>query len=65
MNTQTTHEQELQRCKTFICENFLQMPKPRSVFVYSLFFGGGTFTDEKVIREALKQITPEQLQKKD
>jgi hypothetical protein len=63
--TRNTHTQEVERCRTFICENFLQMPSPRSVSVYSLFFGGGTFTDEKVIKEALKQITPEQLYKRD
>lgn len=55
---------EIQRCKDFIKDNFLQMPTPRSVAVYSLFFSGGTFTDENIIKEALKDITPEQLYKR-
>jgi hypothetical protein len=55
---------EIQRCKEFIKDNFLQMPTPKSVSVYSLFFSGGTFTDENVIKEALKDITPEQLYKR-
>jgi len=55
---------EIQRCKEFIKDNFLQIPTPRSVSVYSLFFSGGTFTDENVIKEALKDITPEQLYKR-
>ena len=55
---------EIERCKQFIKDNFLQMPTPRSVSVYSLFFSGGTFTDENVIKEALKDITPEQLYKR-
>jgi hypothetical protein len=55
---------EIQRCKEFIKDNFLQMPTPRSVSVYSLFFSGGTFTDENIIKEALKDITPEQLYKR-
>jgi hypothetical protein len=40
------------------------MPTPKSVSVYSLFFSGGTFTDENIIKEALKDITPEQLYKR-
>jgi hypothetical protein len=63
-NTQTNFENEVTRCKKFICNNFLQMPSPRSVSVYSLFFSGGTFTDEEVIKKALLQITPEQLYKR-
>jgi hypothetical protein len=55
---------EIQRCKEFIKDNFLQMPTPKSVSVYSLFFSGGTFTDENVIKAALKDITPEQLYKR-
>jgi hypothetical protein len=55
---------EIQRCKEFIKDNFLQMPTPKSVSVYSLFFSGGTFTDENIIKEALKNITPEQLYKR-
>lgn len=55
---------EIERCKDFIKDNFLQMPTPRSVAVYSLFFSGGTFTDENIIKEALKDITPEQLYKR-
>jgi hypothetical protein len=55
---------EIQRCKEFIKDNFLQMPTPKSVSVYSLFFSGGTFTDENIIKEALKDITPEQLYKR-
>ncbi len=55
---------EIQRCKEFIKDNFLQMPTPKSVSIYSLFFSGGTFTDENVIKEALKDITPEQLYKR-
>jgi hypothetical protein len=55
---------EIQRCKEFIKDNFLQMPTPKSVSLYSLFFSGGTFTDENIIKEALKDITPEQLYKR-
>jgi hypothetical protein len=55
---------EIQRCKEFIKDNFLQMPTPKSVSVYSLFFSGGTFTDENIIKEALKDLTPEQLYKR-
>jgi hypothetical protein len=55
---------EIQRCKEFIKDNFLQMPTPKSVSVYSLFFSGGTFTDENIIKEALKDINPEQLYKR-
>jgi hypothetical protein len=55
---------EIQRCKEFIKDNFLQMPTPKSVSIYSLFFSGGTFTDENIIKEALKDITPEQLYKR-
>lgn len=55
---------EIERCKQFIKDNFLQMPTPRSVSTYSLFFSGGTFTDENIIKEALKDITPEQLYKR-
>ena len=55
---------EIQRCKEFIKDNFLQMPTPKSVSVYSLFFSGGTFTDENVIKAALKDITPEHLYKR-
>lgn len=55
---------EIQRCKEFIKDNFLQIPTPKSVSVYSLFFSGGTFTDENIIKEALKDITPEQLYKR-
>jgi hypothetical protein len=55
---------EIQRCKEFIKDNFLQIPTPRSVSVYSLFFSGGTFTDENIIKEALKDLTPEQLYKR-
>ena len=57
-------EQEVKRCKQFICENFLQMPSVRSVSVYSLFFNGGTFTDEEVIKKALTETTPEELYKR-
>lgn len=55
---------EIERCKQFIKDNFLQMPTTKSVSVYSLFFSGGTFTDENIIKEALKDITPEQLYKR-
>ena len=55
---------EVQRCKEFIKDNFLKMPTPKSVSVYSLFFSGGTFTDQNIIKEALKDITPEQLYKR-
>jgi hypothetical protein len=55
---------EIERCKNFIKENFLKMPTPKSVSIYSLFFSGGTFTDEKLIKEALKDITPDQLYKR-
>jgi hypothetical protein len=56
--------QEIERCKQFIKDNFLQIPTPRSVSVYSLFFSGGTFTDENIIKEALKDIKPDQLYKR-
>jgi hypothetical protein len=56
---------ELKRCENFIKENFLQMPNVKSVILYSLFFDGGTFTDEDIIKEALKNIKPEQLYKRD
>lgn len=55
---------EIERCKNFIKENFLKIPTPKSVTMYSLFFSGGTFTDEDIIKEALKDITPDQLYKR-
>jgi hypothetical protein len=55
---------EVERCKNFIKENFLQIPTPKSVSIYSLFFSGGTFTDEELIKEALKDIKPDQLYKR-
>ena len=55
---------EIERCKNFIKENFLKTPTPRSVAMYSLFFSGGTFTDEDIIKEALRDITPDQLYKR-
>ena len=64
MNTQTKVNQEVKRCEEFIKDNFLQMPTPKSVILYSLFFNGGTFTDEQVIKEALKNVSPEQLYKR-
>jgi hypothetical protein len=63
MNT-NTNTNEIERCKEFIKDNFLQMPTIKSVIMYSLFFNGGTFTDKEVIEEALKDIKPEQLYKR-
>lgn len=58
---QTNTQQEIIRCENFIKDNFLQMPTVKSVTIYSLFFSGGTFTDEEIIKQALKNITPDQL----
>tara|TARA_R110000868_G_scaffold400868_1_gene675582 strand:+ start:478 stop:693 length:216 start_codon:yes stop_codon:yes gene_type:complete len=55
---------EIERCENFIKDNFLQMPSVKSVSIYSLFFSGGTFTDEEVIKQALKNVMPSQLYKR-
>ena len=58
------NQNEIKRCEDFIKDNFLQMPSVKSVSIYSLFFSGGTFTDEEVIKQALRNVTPDQLYKR-
>ncbi len=47
---------ELERCKEFIRANFNGTPSINEVMIKSLFFIGGTFTDKKVISQAIKTI---------
>ncbi len=55
---------EITRCEEFIKNNFLQMPTVKSVMLYSLFFNEGTYTNEEIIKQALKNINPEELYKR-
>jgi len=61
---QTNKQYEIIRCEKFIKDNFLQMTSINGVKIYSLFFSEGTFTDEQIIKEALKNVKPEQLFKR-
>ena len=46
---------ELERCKKFIESNFNKKPTIAKVSIYSLAKIGGTFTDHKIIKAAIKQ----------
>jgi hypothetical protein len=48
--------QEIERCKKFIESNFNKKPTSTKVSIYSLAKIGGTFTDHKIIKAAIKQI---------
>jgi hypothetical protein len=48
---------EIERCKEFIRDNFNNIPSINEVMLKSLFFSGGTFTDKKIISQAIKTIT--------
>jgi hypothetical protein len=61
---QIDKQHEIKRCEDFIKDNFLQMPSVNGVKIYSLFFNGGTFTDEEIIKEALNNVKPSQLFKR-
>jgi hypothetical protein len=57
--------ESVEKCKSFIRENFLQMPTVKSVSIYSLFINDyGTFTDTEVIKQALSEVKENELFKR-
>jgi uncharacterized protein YneF (UPF0154 family) len=47
---------EIKKCEKFIKDNFINIPSVNQVMIKSLFFCGGTFTNEIIIKQALKNI---------